>query len=293
MHETISFGRIAGIRVGANWSVMVIASLLAVGLAEGALPELAPGYPGELYWLTAAGAALVFFVSLLAHEMAHALVARSVGLPVDGIVLWALGGVSRLGGDAPTARDELRIAVVGPMTSLGLGAAAFLIAIVLGSVSAPELLVGAVTWLAVINVLLGLFNLAPAFPLDGGRVVRAVIWARRGDRLDATRRAAGIGRAFGYGLIVFGVLNGLLGGLVEGLWFAFLGWFVVSIGAAEVAQVEQRELLTGVTVADIMSREPFCIPPDIRVRPPSSTGTCSPTGTPPTRWWTTTIGCWA
>ena len=265
MHETIRFGHIAGVKVGANWSVLFIAWLLAFGLAEGSLPELAPGYASGVYWVVAIAAALVFFASLLAHEMAHALMARSIGLPVEGIVLWALGGVSRLGGDAPTARDELRIAVAGPATSLAIGAATFVVTVALGEFGAPDLLVAAMAWLATINVVLGLFNLAPAFPLDGGRVVRAILWARTGNRLEATRRAAAVGRIVGYGLIGGGAALFMFGGLFQGLWFALIGWFVISLATAETAQVEQRQLLAGVTVSDVMSPEPLCAPADIDV----------------------------
>jgi Zn-dependent protease/predicted transcriptional regulator len=265
VHETIKLGTIAGVRVGANWSVLIIAWLLAFGLAVGALPELAPEYAQGLYWVASVTAALVFFVSLLAHEMAHALVARSLGLPVEGITLWALGGVSRLGGDASNARDEFRIAIAGPATSLVLGAVFFLTSVGLGLAGVPTLLVATVGWLGTVNVLLALFNLVPAFPLDGGRVVRAALWARHGDRVRATRSASTAGMVFGYVLIGLGAVMFMAGGLFQGLWFAILGWFVITVARGETAQVEQRQLLEGVTVRDVMSAPPFCVPGDLTV----------------------------
>jgi Zn-dependent protease len=266
MHETVRLGRIGGIRIGANWSVLIIAWLIAFGLAVSALPELSPGYPTGLYWTAAIGAALAFFAALLAHEMAHALTARAAGLPVEGITLWALGGVSKLGGDAPDARTELRIAVVGPLTSLGLGGVFFATTVLGAALGLPDLLVTTLGWLATINVVLGLFNLMPAFPLDGGRVLRAALWRWHGDRLRATRAASMAGRVFGYALVGIGVVAFMSGYVVDGLWSVMLGWFVLSIARAELAQVEQHELLRGVTVGDVMTRDPFSVPPDIDVQ---------------------------
>ncbi|MCD9622865.1 site-2 protease family protein [Rhabdothermincola salaria] len=265
MRETVSFGRLAGIRVGANWSVLIIGWILAFGLAAGVLPEAAPGHATGLYWVAGLLATAVFLGSLLAHEMAHALVARAKGLPVEGITLWALGGVSKLGGDASRARDELRIAIAGPATSLVLGVAFFATAAGLAALGAGDLVVTTVVWLATINVVLGLFNLAPAFPLDGGRVVRALLWARHGDRLQATRSAAAVGRAFGFGLVGLGVMVVFLGAVFQGVWFMLLGWFVVSMGQAEATGVEQRRLLEDVTVDEVMSAPVACVPADLTV----------------------------
>lgn len=266
MNESVRFGSIDGIRVGANWSVLLIAGLLAFGLATGALPEMAPGYPAAAYWAVAVGAALVFFVSLVAHEMAHAVVARRAGLPVEGITLWALGGVSRLGGDAPTARVELRMAIAGPATSLAIGLVAGIVAAALDGLHAPELLAAAMAWLAVINAVLGVFNLVPAFPLDGGRVLRAVLWGRSDDRIAATRTAGSVGRMVGFGLVGAGALLFMFVDTFQGIWFALLGWFVVSLGRAEVEQVEEQQLLKGVRIAEVMSVAPTCVPPDLTVQ---------------------------
>lgn len=263
MRETFRFGRVAGIPVGANWSVAIIAWILVVGLAMGALPEAAPDQPVAVYWLAGVAATVLFLASLLAHEVAHALVARAAGLPVQGITLWALGGVSKLGGDAPSARDELRIALAGPATSLALGLAFLGATVALDLLGVATLVVATAAWLAMINLILGLFNLAPAFPLDGGRVVRAVLWAHHGDRVRATRSAAAAGRAFGYGLVGLGAILALNGAVAQGLWLVLLGWFVVSMAQAEASSVEQRQLLEGVTLAEVMSSPAACVGSDL------------------------------
>lgn len=265
MQETIRFGRIAGIPVGMNWSVLIIAWLLAFGLATEALPELVPDQPAALYWAVGLVTALGFFGSLLAHELAHAILARRHGVPVEGITLWVLGGVSRLGADSPDASAELRIAAVGPATSIALGGVGLVVTAALEVLGAPDLVVSALAWLAGINLVLGVFNLAPAFPLDGGRILRALLWRHLGDRLRATNAAATAGRVFGYLLVGVGVLVFSAGVLVSGLWFMALGWFVLLAARGEQVRVEQHELLDHVTVREIMSRDPVCAPAELDV----------------------------
>jgi Zn-dependent protease/predicted transcriptional regulator len=265
MHETVSFGRVLGIRVGANWSLLIIAALLMLGLAVGVLPEAAPDSPAWLAWVVAGLATVLFFLSLLAHELAHAVVARREGIPVGGITLWALGGVSKLGEDSPDAGVELRVAVVGPATSLAIGIGFGLVTAVASALGGPDVFIAACGWLAMINVLLALFNLAPAFPLDGGRVLRALLWRYHGDRRRATVTAAEAGRMFGYLLVALGVVMVWVGAFLNGIWFALLGWFVVNLSQAERNRVEAHDLLAGVTVGQVMTAEPLCVPPEITV----------------------------
>ena len=205
MHETFRLGRIAGIRVGANWTVLVIAFLIAWALATQLLPSAAPERPVVEYWAAGAIAALLFFLSLLAHELAHAVQARREGLEVDGITLWLLGGVAQLKGEAKTPGAEARIAGVGPLVSLLLGAAFGLSALVAQHLGLPVLVVAAAAWLGGINLVLGAFNLLPGAPLDGGRLLRAIVWRWKGDPLRATRVATSIGRGAGMALIAFGL----------------------------------------------------------------------------------------
>ncbi len=263
VEDSIRLGRIAGVQVGLNWSVLVVAWILVLGLATEALPALAPDQPTAAYWLAAAVAAVAFFASLLAHELAHALVARHLGTEVRSITLWLLGGVAKMSCDARSAGAEWRIGVAGPLMSLGIAAGAGLLAFSLDLLGAPALVGGVLGWLALINAMLGLFNLLPAFPLDGGRVLRALLWHHGGDRLRATVVAAGVGRTFGYVLIGFGVLLFTGGVLFSGLWFGLLGWFLVSAANAEAATVQRHDLLAGLVVRDLMSRDPVVAPAGI------------------------------
>ena len=182
MTESLSLGRIFGIRVGLNWSLLVVIALIAWTLATGSFPSSAPGYGAGAYWIAGLVAAVVFLASLLAHELAHSIVAQRRGVRVDGITLWLFGGVSRLSGEANSARAETLITVVGPLTSLVLGGLFLLAGAGLAGAGASKLVVATVNWIGAINLTLGIFNLLPAFPLDGGRILRALIWARSGDR---------------------------------------------------------------------------------------------------------------
>lgn len=175
MNESLHFGRIAGIRIGANWSLLLIFFLIAWSLAAVLLPAAAPGFTGGGYWFFALLTATAFYASLLAHELSHAFVARHHGVSVKGIVLWLFGGVAQLEGDTPDARAELQVAAAGPAMSLGIAAVAAVLAWFLDLIGASPLMVAAVSWLAGINALLAAFNLLPAFPLDGGRILRAYL----------------------------------------------------------------------------------------------------------------------
>ncbi len=256
MGESIRLGRIAGIAVGVNWSVLIIATLIALGLGVGGLPQLHPGHPEALYLVTGVLTAGLFLGSILAHELAHAIVARRRGVEVEGIVLWLLGGVAKFRSEARTPRDEIAIAAAGPAMSL-IAAAVFGIAS-----GASALLVGeamsttVLGWLGVLNLLLTAFNLIPAAPLDGGRILRGVLWARRGDPASAAASAARGGKGFGIALIALGLL--LVVGMValDGLWLMLLGWFIVTAAGAE----EFHASLRGVRVRDVMTRAPVVAP---------------------------------
>ncbi len=260
VEQDIRLGRIAGIRVGMNWSVLVVFWLITWSLAGERFPHQYPGRPPAAYWAAGLATALLFFASLLAHEMGHALVARRAGAAVEGITLWLFGGVASIRGESTDPRAELRFTVVGPLVSLGLAGTFALVALALGASGAPDLSVGASWWLAIINAVLAGFNLVPAFPLDGGRALRAVLWRRRRDRVSATRTAAAAGRAFGYLLIAAGLLEFALVLSLGGLWFVFLGWFLLGAARAEESSVLLRAALRHVRVADIMSRDPVAVP---------------------------------
>lgn len=263
--ENLRLGRIAGVRVGASWSLLAILGLITWILGAEVLPEAAPDAPDAAAWAVALVTAVAFLACLLAHELAHALVARAHGIEVDGITLWMFGGMSRLKGEAPDARTEQRMAVAGPLTSLGLGAALTAFAVLLALTRVPEVVVAAVSWLGLMNGLLAVFNLLPAYPLDGGRVLRATIWRRTGDLRRATAAAAAVGIRFGYVLMALGALAALAGAGLGGVWLALLGWIVLNAARAERAGFEVRELLRGIHVRDVMSAEPVTVPADLTV----------------------------
>lgn len=253
MSEQVRIGRIFGIEVGFNWSLLVIFWLVAWTLAGGYLPSAAPGYSVAEYWVAGTVGALLFFTSLLAHEMAHSLVARRHGVEVESITLWLFGGVSKLAGEPPAPSDELRISAAGPLASLVIG-------LFFGSLSyalGPWPVVAFATWwLGFVNVLLAAFNLLPAAPLDGGRVLHSILWRRHGSRLRATVSVCRAGRVAGWCLIGIGLLEVAAGIFVGGIWFLFLGWFLHQAAAAEEASARLRASLGRHRIAEIMTPQP-------------------------------------
>ncbi|MGV0871559.1 site-2 protease family protein [Mycolicibacterium sp. XJ879] len=250
---TVRLGRIAGVSVGVHWSVLGIVLLLVVGLSV-QFRVLAEGYATWEYIIAAVVTAVLFVLSLLAHEIAHAIWARRNGVGVEGITLWLLGGVARLTGDALTPGAAFRIAVVGPLTSF-LAAAVFGVAALLADDAGfSSLTVTVLSYLALINVVLAVFNLIPAAPLDGGRILRSAIWAWRGDQFVATVWAARAGRLFGFLLIGLGLMRILSG--MGGLWWILLGLFIVTMASAEEHQARTTTMLAGVRVVDVMTADP-------------------------------------
>ena len=255
MTPTIRLGRVFGIDISINWSLLFIFALLAWSLAT-AFPAQVPGRPLWQYWAAGTAGALVFYACLLAHELSHSLLARRQGLRVDGITLWLFGGVSQLAQEPRSARGEAVIAAAGPLTSL-LIAAGFLAA---AQFIRPGLYADLAAWLAVINLSLGVFNLVPAFPLDGGRLLASVLWARSGSRQRGVHQAVMVGRLVAYLMIGFGFLQLLTGAVLDGVWIAFLGWFLLSAASAEDRAGTIHQLLGGARVADAMTAPVVTIP---------------------------------
>ncbi len=257
MNPSLELGRIAGIRIGVNWSWLVAFALIAWTLASSVFPSDYPHLSDATYLAMALVAVPVFFLSLLLHELGHALQAQREGMQIEGITLWLFGGVAQFRGEFPSAAAELRIALAGPLVSLLLGGSF----VGLGALAASQDAVqGVLTWLGYINLLLLAFNMLPALPLDGGRVLRALLWHARRDFRTATRIAADAGRAFGYGLIGIGVVLLVFAGAWSGAWLAFLGWFLVQAATAEGTGLVLREALAGLRVRDLMVRRPVVAP---------------------------------
>ncbi|MCC6617416.1 MAG: site-2 protease family protein [Chloroflexi bacterium] len=252
-------GRIAGIELRIHPSWLVIAFLITYSLAVAQFPRQFPGWNEGQYWIVAAATAVLFFGSVLAHELSHAMVARRFGMRVDGITLFIFGGATSLEGDSRTPREEALIALAGPATSIAIG----LVFIAL-DLLVPHPQFGAlIGWLGFINIALGAFNLIPGFPMDGGRVLRAVLWRWRGDPLVATRNAAQVGRFLAYLLIAGGVYIALRpGGLFSGLWLALIGWFLSNAAEATATQAGVESSLRGITVRDAMDPTPPAVSPN-------------------------------
>jgi Zn-dependent protease/CBS domain-containing protein len=266
MNENVSLGRIAGIHVGFNWSLLVVAALIAWSLATSLLPSASPGQPTGAYWAAGVISAFVFLASLLAHELAHSIVAMRRGVKVEGITLWLFGGVSRFSSETNSPGTQALFTFVGPLTSLVLGAIFYVISIAAGGGTHPGLAAATLSWLGYINISLGVFNLVPAFPLDGGRLLQSLIWLRTGDRLRATRIAARIGMGFAYLLIAYGLASFVFAGsVVGGVWSVFLGWFLLGAARSEEAGGLLREALNGISVRDVMSPNPEQAPDNITV----------------------------
>jgi Zn-dependent protease/CBS domain-containing protein len=258
--DGIPLGRIAGIRVAASWTLLIVVALLVLGLGGGVFPREYPGLTAGWYLAAAAVGAALFLVSLLAHELAHALVARRAGIAVESITFWLFGGVARLSGDAASPTAALWIALVGPLTSLALAGVFWAAASGLRGAEAPPVAAGVPGWLAWTNLGLALFNLLPGAPLDGGRVLRALLWLRSGDRDRSARTAARAGRVLGVILVGLGVFQIFSGLGANGLWIAILGWFLGGAARAEEELATARGTLAGVRVRDAMTPDPVAAP---------------------------------
>jgi Zn-dependent protease len=250
-------GRLFGIEIGFNWSLLFIFALVTWTLATNVLPVDAPGYAPLLYWLTAVCGAVLFYVCLLAHELSHALVARSHGVKVAGITLWLFGGVSRLEGEPTSARSEALIAGVGPLTSFAVAAVALGLAF---ATQSNPLISDLFSYLTFVNVALGLFNLVPAFPLDGGRLLSSILWWRSGSRQRGVHDAVRVGRVFAFLMIGAGALELFFGAVANGIWIVFLGWFLLSAAASEEAGSNVRTLLRSVPVSAAMTSPVVTLP---------------------------------
>ena len=258
MRDSLTLGRIAGIRFGVNWSWAIVFALIVWTLATGIFPSTNPGHDQSTYIAMAIVAALLFFTSLLMHEFGHALEAKREGVEIEGITLWLFGGVAKFRGMFPSAGAEFRIAIAGPLVSLVLGAIFVLLA---WKASLPEVADGVAAWLGYINLTLLVFNLLPALPLDGGRVLRSALWGASGNLGWATHVAALIGRGFGYLFIVGGVALVIWQSAYSGIWIAFVGWFLLQAAAAEDRTLLARQALRGLRVRDVVVRDPVTTRP--------------------------------
>ena len=263
MRSSFRLFRIAGIDVGIHFSWAFIFILITWSLAQGFFPEAYPGWDATTYWVTGVIAALLLFASVLLHELAHSLVARARGISVNSITLFIFGGVSNLEGEPEQAKAEFYMAIVGPLTSLVLAGVFWGVFQLIQKQESPA--AAMLYYLALVNAILGVFNLLPGFPLDGGRVLRSILWGVSGNLTRATNIAATVGRIFGWGLIGFGVFQLFTGNFLGGLWIAFIGWFLSSAADASRRGVTLREHLSGTTVKEVMDASVETISPETSV----------------------------
>lgn len=256
MRSQIKLGHISGIEIGLHYSWLIIALLISFSLAAH-FHHVRPDWNIGLTWTAAILTSIFFFITLLLHELAHSIVAKSRGLRVRAITLFALGGVSQIESEASDAKSEFWIAIVGPLTSLLIGAILIAIAHVTGTaVSTPSSLVDAVLlWLGYINLALAAFNMIPGYPLDGGRVMRAIIWWITHNADKATRIASQVGQVVALLFILYGVFRFFVGANIGGLWMAFIGWFLLDAARSSYVQVSLAAGLRDRHVADIMERD--------------------------------------
>ncbi|HWQ57157.1 MAG TPA: site-2 protease family protein [Bryobacteraceae bacterium] len=257
MRTHIRLGKIFGIEIGLHLSWFLIAFLIVLML--GSYFETAdPSWGDAVVWSLAALTGLLFFVSLVLHELAHSLVAKSYGLSVRSITLFALGGVAQIDDGSAHPRSEFWIAIAGPILSFVVGGAALGTAFLMGwnpMTDETTPLLAMLVWLGYINIMLALFNLIPGFPLDGGRILRAVIWWKTGDEHGSSRSAARIGQFVGMAFIAWGLLRFFSAGFAGGLWIALIGWFLFQVAGQSHSQASLLRALEGVRVGDIMARD--------------------------------------
>lgn len=268
MRSQIKLGRIAGIEIGLHYSWFIIAILIAFSLAAH-FHSVRSDWNQNVTWIAAIVTAVLFFVTLLLHELAHSVVAKSRGLKVREITLFALGGVSQIESEAPDAKSEFWIGIVGPLTSLVIGGICILIARLSGwrpNSEPSDPIIAVLLWLGYINLGLAAFNMIPGYPLDGGRVLRSVAWWITGNMVRATRIASQIGQAIAFLFILFGLFRFFVGENFGGLWLAFIGWFLLDASRSSYLQVGIMAGLRDRRVSDLMERDCASVEGYISVR---------------------------
>jgi Zn-dependent protease len=273
--HNVALGRIAGIPIFLDYSWFLIVVLLTWSFATGYYPSQFKAWPADLYWAMGAATAAGLFASVLLHELGHSVVALRYRIPVRSITLFLFGGVAQIGAEPPSAAAEFFIAIAGPVVSFCL---AFVFLGLEPLVGASQPAWALVKYLSYMNFALGAFNLIPGYPLDGGRVFRAIVWAATKNLRRATLVAANVGRFFGFLFIFFGVSRLFGGDFSGGIWIAFLGWFLEQAASGQAQQVELRGLLSGHTVGQAMAAQPPMLAEHPSAEPP-------PHLTPETRLW--------
>jgi Zn-dependent protease len=263
MGNSFRIGKIAGIEIGVHWSWAFIFALITMSFATGILEEFYPEWSDARRWAVGVIIAVIFFASILLHELSHSLVAKARGIPVKGITLFVFGGVSNLGREARSASEEFQIAVVGPLTSLAIGAVFAAVWAALRPFASQEAAIAG--YLAFINGIIAVFNMLPGFPLDGGRVLRAIVWWRNRNLLRATRAAARAGELMAYLLMAGGAVQFFWGNPVGGVWMFLIGLFLRNASTQSYEQLVLQTALHGVTAGEVARTDYVAVAPDMTV----------------------------
>ena len=264
IHKRTGIGlfRVRDIEIRLDYSWFIVFALVLWSLSAGYFPQAYPDQPTSLYWMAGLLAAVLFFLSVITHELSHSFMAIRSGIKIPEITLFIFGGMARLSEEAGDPKTEFKIAIVGPMTSLFLALAFWLIRNTLSG-DQPSILVEIFGYLAWINVALAMFNLLPGFPLDGGRMFRAFWWWKTGSVMKATRMASNWGKGLAIALMIFGGLQIFAGGLIGGLWFIFIGMFLRGMAEATYMELALRKSMEGTRAKDIMTRDVVTASPDL------------------------------
>jgi Zn-dependent protease/predicted transcriptional regulator len=263
--QEIDLFKVAGVQIAIDYSWLIIFALVLWSLSAGYFPALHPDYTRIEYWMVGLVATVLFFASIVTHELSHAIVANRLGQPVERISLFIFGGMAHLGHEPTSARDELKIAAAGPITSFVLGAFFLVIPRVFGLDATYSMWASVFNYLGFINFALGLFNLLPGFPLDGGRILRAVLWQRSGDFRQATASASEWGKGIAYGLIFLGALQIFAGALVGGIWLIFIALFLKGAASSSYQSLVIEQVLGSLQVNDLMVQNPITVDADATV----------------------------
>lgn len=257
--------KLLGFKVQVDGSWVFLALLITWSLARGFFPGFYPGLAPSAYWWMGITGMIGLFLSLILHELSHSLVARRDGLPISGITLFIFGGVAEMEEEPASAKVEFRMAIAGPIASFVLAVGFYFLSVLAETQGVPVAVLGVTRYLAMVNGMLAVFNLVPAFPLDGGRIFRALLWRWKGDLRWATRVASRSGEIFGLTLIFLGVLNVLSGYFVAGMWWFLLGLFLRGAAGASYHQLLTRRAFEGEAVARFMTPDPVAVPPELSV----------------------------
>lgn len=265
MESSFTVARIRGIPIGVHYTWLIAFFIITLSLASGFFPSGYPGWSREAYWIVGAIAALLLFISVLLHELCHSFVAQARGLAVNSITLFIFGGVSNIARESEDPQDEFLIAVVGPLSSLILAGLFWLAHRAVPGNAGP--LNALLDYLTTVNFMLAIFNILPGFPLDGGRVLRAILWGSTGSVVKGTTIASVVGQILAFGFIGLGLWTIFVqGDLFSGIWIGFIGWFLNSAAEATRRQVQMQEGFRGVRVADVMTPDPPVVSPALPVR---------------------------